>query len=436
MRDVLVVSPIFPPSNAADMHRVRASLPHFAGCGWQARVLAIRPEALEVSDTEELLNQVVPPETEVRRVGAMPVRFTRRWGLGAPGLRALPQLLQAGSRWIRERRPDLVYFSTTQFPVMVLGSYWRRRFGVPFVVDIQDPWITGVRTVCPDQVAPLKHRVMRFLHRRMEPRVMAATSGLVSVSEQFVRALQDRYPRLAHRPSRIVRFSVAESDFGLLARHPQHNPFFVRGDGCWHGAYVGRGGHNIEPSLHIFFRAWRRGLTEEPALFERVRLHFIGTDYAPVGREKKTVEPIARQYGLEAWVQEVPLRQPYFTALQVLHDAHFIAVPGSMEPEYAASKLCACILARRPVVATFHEQSSAVGLLRGTRAGDVVAFGDPPDTDRLAGELRVVWGRWLKRLPAEPPTDWAAFEPFSARSTTAQQCALFDEVLGEHTRHG
>src|ERR1700721_1071767 len=91
MREVLIVSPRFPPINAADVHRVRTSLAYYRRFGWLS-------------------------------------------------YRSLLPLYRAGSRLFRERRYDVVFFSTTVFMSFVLGRLWKRRFGCKIVYDFQDPW--------------------------------------------------------------------------------------------------------------------------------------------------------------------------------------------------------------------------------------------------------------------------------------------------------
>src|SRR5207248_2676173 len=90
---------------------------------------------------DPLLLETIPRDVPVHHARALNPRWTRKLGVSAIGLRALPFLYRAGARLIREHQPDLVYFSTTAFPVLVLGRLWKRRFGVPFVVDLQDPWV-------------------------------------------------------------------------------------------------------------------------------------------------------------------------------------------------------------------------------------------------------------------------------------------------------
>ena len=194
MRSLLIVSPHFPPTNGADMHRVRTSLPYYAEFGWQPRVLAVEPGSVEQAWHDPLLLETLPAEVPVRRVGALSARWTRPLGLGAIGLRAWQPLYRAGTAWIREQRPDLVFFSTTAFPVMTLGRRWQRRYNVPYVLDMQDPWVHDQLPADAARAHGIKHQLMRWLHRRLEPRAMQDASGLLAVSPAYIESLQRRYP--------------------------------------------------------------------------------------------------------------------------------------------------------------------------------------------------------------------------------------------------
>src|SRR5262244_2663759 len=116
-RTVLIVSPHFPPINAADHQRVRMALPYFEQFGWQPTILAVRPECVEGVD-DPLLEQSLPKDLNIVRSGALPVRLTRRFGWGSLALRTLPYLCAVGNRLLAFRKFDLAFFSTTMFPVM------------------------------------------------------------------------------------------------------------------------------------------------------------------------------------------------------------------------------------------------------------------------------------------------------------------------------
>src|SRR5689334_2110745 len=112
-RRVLIVSPHFPPVNAPDMQRARMSLPYFAQYGWEASVLAVRPDSGQI--VEPLLVETIPRDTPVARVNPAPLTLSRAVGIGNVALRALPALYRRGRRLIEDQSIDLVYFSTTMF---------------------------------------------------------------------------------------------------------------------------------------------------------------------------------------------------------------------------------------------------------------------------------------------------------------------------------
>ena len=129
MKKILIISPNFPPVNAADMHRVRQSLAYFREMGWQATVVAVEPRFVEMSE-DPLLLSTIPENSGVIRIKAFNPKFTRKIGLGSLGYRSLWFYLKTCNKLIRKERFDLVYFSTTAFPVMILGRYWKRKFGI------------------------------------------------------------------------------------------------------------------------------------------------------------------------------------------------------------------------------------------------------------------------------------------------------------------
>ncbi|HTK29889.1 MAG TPA: glycosyltransferase [Vicinamibacterales bacterium] len=428
-RRVLIVSPHFPPSSAPDMQRVRMSLPHFEEFGWRPCVLAVGPEPGEACDP--LLLETVPPGIRVERVKAAPAWMCRPFGVGNIAARALPALLAAGSRLIESEAIDLVYFSTTMFFAMPLGRVWKARHGTPYVLDIQDPWLSDYYETHPASAPPPKYALARRVHAALEPWTLARADGLIAVSPAYLETLARRYARAGVVPSVTLPFGASPHDFDLLERHPQANRHFTPRDGYLHGVYAGRGGDDLATALDILFRAFRAGLASDPALFDRVVLHFVGTDYAGADRARKTVEPLAARAGLADRVHEDTGRVPYFEALQLMKDADFLLSIGSDDAAYTASKIYPCILARKPLLAVVHEGSTITGVLRETGAGEAVTFPSTAgETERAAAAARLA-GQWRDILasPRPPDVDWRRFERYSAREMTRRQGALFDDVI-------
>ena len=427
MRRVLIVSPRFVPSNAADMHRARQALPYLGASGWEPTVLAVRPEEVQAPQ-DPLLSRTVPADVRVVRTGAVPIRLTRPVGVGNLDARALPFLRAAGSRLMAERRFDLVFFSTTALGVSVLGPLWARRYGVPFVIDLQDPWYSEyyARSGTPPPGGRFKYAVSNAVSKRLEPYVLQRAAGVVSVSPAYPRDLADRYPWFSEERMTVLPFGAPEQDFETLRASPIGNGVFDPGDGARHWVYVGRAGHDMALSLEAFFTALARERAEHPDRLGRVRLHFVGTSYADGDTGEPTVAPIAARCGVADLVEEQPRRIPYFQALQCLLDADALVIPGSDDPGYTASKLYPYVLAEKPLLALFHQESTVVDIVRQSKAGVVVPFASGEAAQAIADRIT---REWFEHMPTQAQTDWAAFEPYTARAMTQALAAAFDRAV-------
>lgn len=432
-RRVLIVSPHFPPINAPDHQRVRMSLPFFEEFGWRPTVLAVGPGHVEGTD-DPLLERTLPDNVEIVRTGALPVRWTRRLGLGNLGLRAIPAFWRAGNRLLARERFDAVYFSTTMFAVMALGPLWRRRFGVPYVLDFQDPWIQDYYDqpgAGPPPGGRFKHGFSQWLARRLEPLAMGSVSEVIAVSPAYVQTLRARYPALAADRYTVLPFGAPDRDFDSLDSLNVRQTVFDPGDGLRHWVYVGRGGEDMAVALRLLFTALAEARQRDPATWSAVRMHFVGTSYAPADRAEKTVEPLARECGVGDLVEERTGRVPYFEALQSLRQSDAILVIGSDSPGYSASKLAPCLLARRPLLALLHADSPAVEILRRSRVARVVTF-RPEDAKAAAAETTAALLGTVADAasPSSTGLDLGQFTAeHGARAMTARQCEVLDRAV-------
>jgi len=410
------------------------SLPHFEEFGWRPTVLSVAPDYVE-GVRDPLLGQTIPLSVNVIGTKALSARHTRRLGLGSLGLRALPYLRRAGIELIRLEKIDLVYFSTTVFPSMSLGPVWRRKSSVPYVLDFQDPWLSDYYDAPSASRPPggkFKYGVSKRLAQVLEPRTMRQVSHVISVSPAYPDVLLARYSWLNPSQFTVLPFGAAEKDFERATELGVRQDAFDPNDGKRHFVYVGRGGGDMAKSLRILFTAIREKRKQKPEPFQNIRLHFIGTDYAPEGRATKTVEPIANECGVGDLVEETTGRVPYFEALKILTDSDGILLFGSDDPGYTASKLYPCILARKPILAIFHERSSVVDILRRCNAGRAITF----QTGGIGQGLLDEAGRqldWLLSLPDDygPETNWSEFAPYTAREMTRRQCEIFDRCVSK-----
>lgn len=431
-RRVLIVSPHFPPFNAPDHQRIRMSLPYFEDFGWNPWILTVETETIGGTKDPWLL-KTVPETIPITQTPALPIKLTQRVGLGNIGWRCLPYFLQMGDRLLKEQKFDLIYFSTTVFLTMGLAARWRRRFGVPYVLDFQDPWRSDYYQNATTTERPggrFKYGFAQTVAKTLEPRAMRQVSHVISVSAAYPQTLKQRYSWLRDDQFTVLPFGAPEADFEQLPTLGIKQHIFDPQDGKRHWVYVGRGGADMAFSLRSLFSTIRQERDRNPEVWKSIQLHFVGTSYATDDRAEKTIEPIAQELGIGDLVREHTGRIPYFEALQTLVDSNAIVLIGSDDPSYTASKLYPCILARKPILAIFHEASSVVSILRSTQAGQAVTFNAQTTCEQLHPEIAQAL-KTLIALPRslQPATDWSAFAPYTAKEMTRQQCAIFDRCL-------
>jgi hypothetical protein len=430
MKKLLIVSPHFPPINAPDMQRVRLALPYLREHGWEPTVLAIAPDSIEGGVRDPLLEKTYPADIRVVRVPGLSPRLTRWAGVGNLWWRCGRALARAGEALLAAEHFDLVFFSTTQFSAFQLGPRWRRRFGVPYVLDYQDPWINDYyrRTRTRPPGGRLKFALSQWVARRIEPDALRLASGIIAVSDSYGKTLADNYPWFDAARVHLLPFGASESDFGPIADYRPARPLVNFDDGNFHHIYAGRCGPDMTFAMSALFRAFKFYLNSHPEQAARTRFHFIGTDYAPPPLGREWAMPVARSEGIEPYVQEHCYRVPYFDALYYLRHADALVAIGSNDPTYAASKIFPYILARRPMLLIFHEQSLVLDFARQASVGLRFSFNGPEDIVPLADEVHRRWfvegGRY-----AYTPFDEKTIAPFTAATLTGKLAAVFDAAV-------
>lgn len=410
------------------MHRIRHSVWYFEALGWKPTVMMVDESFVETSQ-DHLLLQTVPSNLELHKVKAFSTSWTRKLGLGALALRSLFFYFKLVNAIIKKNKPDLIYFSTTQFPVLVLGRYWKWRFKIPYIIDMQDPWHSDYYQDKPKHERPAKYWFSYRLNRCLEPIAMRGVDGIISVSQGYCDMLQKRYKNITPENCTVIPFGAFQKDFEIKV---DSDAFFNSSKNQINIRYIGRGGADMHTSLKIIFAAFCEGLKSNFDVFSQIRFEFIGTSYAANGKGIPSIMPLAFSFGLDEYVVEITDRMPYFEALNLLQSADILLIPGSDDPNYTASKLYPYIMAQKPILAVFSEKSSVVAILEQTNAGSFISFKSQPSQQELETYSHLLLQKWLEtlqKLPFKPATNWKAFEPYTALEMTKKQVHFFDSFL-------
>ncbi|HEY0863720.1 MAG TPA: glycosyltransferase [Lacunisphaera sp.] len=412
---VLVISPHFPPVNAPDMQRVRVALPYFVAAGWEVTVLTVA-DPTPTAPSEPELEATVPAAVRVVRAHCCSRRWTGLLGINNVALRSLPFLFLAGCRLLGGRRHDVVYFSTTMFIVLPLGRLWKMLSGVPYVIDLQDPWITDYyeRPGAPPPPGGWKYRFAQGLGRVLEGWTMRGAASLLAVSDDYLGTLRRRYPSLHGTPATELPFGSPDPDLAHLRATLAQRPALLPAGGV-RLAFAGALGPGQLAAVEVLFAA----LAEARRAGTRVSVHFFGTSYDPAARPVTLA--LAAQYGLQDCVHEQPGRLRYFEALQVTLEAEANLLLGSTDLAFTPSKILAVLAAARPVLAIAPAGSAMINRLAGLEQG-CVSF---PNGKPEPASVRAI-AEWLQALATGPiaAPQASVLHQFGARAVAARQLAI------------
>src|SRR5947209_7194303 len=165
---VIIVSPFFPPSTLAGVHRARHLAKHLPAAGWTPVVLCV-DETYHEEGLDPALAALVPETLEVVKVGAVPAGITRLVGFGEISLRAWSQLWSGLNNILTTRKISTVLITGSPYYPMLFGPAIKRRFGVPVVLDFQDPWVSASGKA---QKMFSKSGLVHQLAAKLEPRAL------------------------------------------------------------------------------------------------------------------------------------------------------------------------------------------------------------------------------------------------------------------------
>jgi hypothetical protein len=429
MKRVVILSPYFPPSTLAGVHRARYLAKHLPLHGWEPIVVCVHERYHEERLDPELA-ELVPRSARVIRVKALAPAYVRPFGFGDISLRAYVSLGRAVERLLTQEGADALLVTMSPYYPSLIGVRLARAFDLPLVLDYQDPWVsTRKRVLRPWSKSGLSQRIGGAL----EPRVLRWVSHITAVSEGTNESLRARYPALGADRFTALPIGGDPDDYAYLRACPNRTPALSLDSAEVNLCYVGTLWPAVMNTLRAVFRALGRLRRDAPELYARMRLHFVGTSYGPPGAERPQALPVADEEGVADRVTERPARVSYLDALHILANADVILALGSDEPHYTASKIYPCLLSGRPVLAFFHEASSVCDVVREAEGTCLVTFSDQEPALGRVDTFAVALCEMSEAPDAVHIERSGTLRPYTAAAVAEGFARVLDRVAGTGT---
>ena len=302
-----------------------------------------------------------------------------------------------GTELARSTRYDVVVSSGPPHAAHVAARGVAANTGVPFVMDMRDPWSDD--TAMPEE---LRSAAWQRMARANEDRCVSSASAVVVTSEAHEELQVRKYPFLRGR----VRTVMNGADTDAIPKSRLTNRFLVAFAGM---IYLGR-----DP--RVLFRAAARVARETGATPDQFAVEFMGDDAC----NGVPLATIASEEGLVGHFRSHGFR-PRREALDFLSEAAVLVSLPLRTTMTLPAKLFEYMRFDAWLLALAERGSATEALLRGTGA-DVV---EPSDEARVAEVLRVRFDEFRAgRRPVALNRDGR----FDRATQSARMLSLLEEI--------
>lgn len=423
MKRILIISPHFPPSNLAAVHRSRLFAQHLPSFGWEPIILTVHENYYE-EKLDWNLQKLLSSHLRIEKVKAF--KTTKPRLIGDIGLRGFFQLYKRAKQLIKERNIDFLYIPIPSFYVALLGRWLHYSTNIKYGIDYIDPWVHHFPG--SDRLFS-RHWFSTQIAKFLEPIAIKKASLITGVAAGYYKGVQDRNPELAKDCLfTAMPYGGEKTDHDKVQTMALQTYLFDPRHGKIQLVYAGA----MLPKAFVPLEKIMAAIAAEPVLFKDLEIHFIGTGTSPNNREGYNIKPVAERYGLwKKVVFEYPARIPYLDVLVHLNAATGVFILGSTEPHYTPSKVYQGILSKKPIWAVLHHDSTACKVLRDSGAGIVLDFDGEDDVEKITEDFPNSFNQYKTFLQHYDfsKINQSEFEKYSAEKVTAILAESIEKAL-------
>lgn len=423
MNKILIISPHFPPSNLAAVHRSRLFAQHLPSFGWKPIILTVDEKYYE-EKLDWNLHKLLPRELRIEKVKAF--KTTRPRIIGDIGLRAFFQLYKRAKQLIREEKISFLYIPIPSFYVALLGRWLHHSTGIKYGIDYIDPWVHHFPG--SDRIFS-RHWFSTQLAKLLEPIAIKKASLITGVAAGYYQGVQERNPGLANKCLFVAMPYGGEATDHEIINQLNIQPYlFKEKDQKLQLVYAGAMLPKAYKPLEMIFQSIQR----DREAFADTQFHFIGTGKLANDPNSFNIKELAKKYNLwKEVVFEYPQRIPYADVLVHLNGADGVFVLGSTEAHYTPSKVYQGVLSKKPIWAVLHSSSTACQVLRHSGAGIVLDFNGESDMHTIRERFAESFDEYRTFIKAYDYStiNQSEFEKYSAEKVTAMLVENLEKAM-------
>lgn len=403
MKNILIIYPHWPPSNLAGVHRPRLISNFLHDFGWHPIVLTVKSQYYEEKPDFDIL-KTVNHNTEVIYSDAK--KITKPRIIGDIGLRAFKFLKKEALKIISKQKIDFIWIPIPSFYTAILGRILHNQTKIPYGIDYIDPWVRNISNR-KNIRAILSNLFAHFL----EPYAIKKASLISGVSYEYYRPVLERNFKKQQIANVAMPYGFDPNDHKIKIEDINY-PWAIY-QNCkpivYAGAFLPLSGYFIKN----LFKATKE-LIAENKFDKSIKFFFIGTG----NYTHKSISKYAEEVGISDYVIEIRDRFPFLHILNFLSNSFANLIIGSTEKHYTASKTFQTLLSRKPVFSIFHNESSALQIMKECSANQyTVEYSENEDKKIFYNKIKNTFLKFIRQEENWNP-DLSKLNKYSAKQST------------------
>jgi glycosyltransferase involved in cell wall biosynthesis len=439
MTSVLFISYYFPPTGGAPAQRSLKFVRYLPEEGYLPIVITGPGTSHnEWTPHDESLLKEIPPAVPIYRVPtAVPEqasrvrRRVRRW-LGLPSSFSswwISSAISLGERALKNTKPRIIYASMSPFESAEVAAYLSRKYGIPWVADLRDPWAI-------DEIQVYPSVLHKKLARARMHRLLSSAAVIVMNTPEATASLLRTFPDFVQKRVTTITNGFDPDDFSGLSTSSNgkftivHAGSFLTDLGLLNRRrrrlYEGLGGAipgvDVATRSHlVLFEAIHRWCMIDPGVKEHLQIVFAGNPAhsGKVSLLEKSVLELTRFEGYLPREQSLGVVKSADLLFLPMHN-----LPGGHRSTTVPSKIYEYMASGRPILAAVPDGDARDFL---GKIGTALIC-RPDDCDGIMEALRKAYGYWNSKHQC-PSVNQNFLQTFERRRLTSDLAREFGAVL-------
>lgn len=413
MKRVLFIAYHFPPLAGGGTFRSLKFVKYLPEFGWLPTVLTTKTRNYWAYD-ENLLEEV-PKKVKIIRaaeidpfylhiflskigLGKLYDKLKERFFIPDEKIGWIPLAYRKAVRELKRQKYDLI-FSTSPTPCAhIIALKLKKRFGVPWICDFRDYWTAHF-------TYPYKNTPREKYDQHVERNIFKNADQIITVSQGVKKDFLNMFPNSA------IHVITNGYDKYEVKHMQKSTEFKILYTGSFYGHY--------NPA--IFLLAVKKGIEEQPSLYQLLHLYFAG-NYPP--DIKKMFNHYQQHFSMDYvdFMSPNQLEKEYLSASILL-----LILPADKHYKtYLPAKLFTYLNKCRPIFAVIPD-GEAKTLLSKSNLG---FFADPNSPEDIKNQILHLYQLWKSdQLTVEPNMEY--IRQFHRRKLTQQLAEVFDKQISK-----